>query len=289
MWPGIARNLVLARAARAHASWQGRPAVTLDDVLAVAELALFHRQRDALPPPPPAAPPPPRENPGEDTPEQQTGPSPEPPAQPEQSPAPVQAPEGAENDRPAPPPGDEAEDSLFAIGETYRVKRFAPVEDRLARRGSGRRARSRTREKQGRYVRSRPRTDCRDLAFDATLRAAAPHQRRRRAASHLAMVIRREDWQEKVREKRIGSFVLFVVDASGSMGARGRMVASKGAVMSLLLDAYQKRDKVAMITFRRREAALLLPPTSSIDVAGKMLREMPVGGHAAGGRAGESL
>jgi magnesium chelatase subunit D len=92
------------------------------------------------------------------------------------------------------------------------------------------------------------------------------------------MVIYRRDWREKVREKRIGSLILFVVDSSGSMGAQGRMVASKGAVMSLLLDAYQKRDRVAMITFRRREAAILLPPTSSIEVAGRLLREMPVGG-----------
>jgi magnesium chelatase subunit D len=92
------------------------------------------------------------------------------------------------------------------------------------------------------------------------------------------VIIYRRDWREKVREKKIGSFILFVVDGSGSMGARGRMVASKGAVMSLLLDAYQKRDRLAMITFRRKEAELILPPTSSVEVAGKLLREMPVGG-----------
>jgi len=171
-----------------------------------------------------------------------------------------------------------AGDSLHAIGETFRVKRIAPVEDRLRRRGSGRRGRTRTSEKQGRYVRSQSCAECRDLALDATLRAAAPHQCRRRADSRVAVVIHREDWREKVREKRIGSFILFVVDASGSMGARGRMVAAKGAVMSLLLDAYQKRDTVAMITFRRREAALALPPTASIDMAGTLLRALPVGG-----------
>ena len=107
----------------------------------------------------------------------------------------------------------------------------------------------------------------------------APYQPARRAATGKArVVIYHRDWRAKVREKKVGSFMLFVVDASGSMGARGRMVASKGAVMSLLLDAYQKRDRVAMLVFRRREATLLLPPTSSIDVAGRLLREMPIGG-----------
>jgi magnesium chelatase subunit D len=118
-----------------------------------------------------------------------------------------------------------------------------------------------------------------DIAIDATLRAAAPYQLSRRAATNRAgLIIRRQDWREKVREKRIGSFILFVVDGSGSMGARGRMAASKGAIMSLLLDAYQKRDCLAMISFRRTEAGLLLPPTSSVEVAGKLLREMPIGG-----------
>ena len=83
---------------------------------------------------------------------------------------------------------------------------------------------------------------------------------------------------EKSGEKRIGNFLFFAVDASGSMGARGRMAASKGAVMSLLLDAYQKRDRVAMISFRRSEAVVNLPPTTSVDLAGKLLAELPVGG-----------
>jgi magnesium chelatase subunit D len=87
-----------------------------------------------------------------------------------------------------------------------------------------------------------------------------------------------DDIRGKVREKRIGNFLIFAVDASGSMGARGRMVASKGAIMSLLLDAYQKRDKAAMISFRRNEAAVNLPPTTSVELAGKLLAEMPVGG-----------
>ena len=94
----------------------------------------------------------------------------------------------------------------------------------------------------------------------------------------MAIVLKPQDLRGKIREKRLGNFLLFVVDASGSMGARGRMMASKGAIMSLLLDAYQKRDQVAMITFRKDEAVLNLPPTSSIELAATLLREMPVGG-----------
>jgi magnesium chelatase subunit D len=94
----------------------------------------------------------------------------------------------------------------------------------------------------------------------------------------MAVVLTDQDIRGKIREKRIGNFLFFTVDASGSMGARGRMAASKGAIMSLLLDAYQKRDRVAMVSFRRDEAVVNLPPTPSVDLAGKLLAEMPVGG-----------
>ena len=117
-----------------------------------------------------------------------------------------------------------------------------------------------------------------DVALDATLRAAAPYQLRRHDKGGLAVVLRTEDIREKIREKRVSNFLLFLVDASGSMGARGRMTASKGAIMSLLLDAYQKRDRVALVTFRKHEAVVNLPPTASIDLAASLLREMPVGG-----------
>lgn len=163
-------------------------------------------------------------------------------------------------------------------GEPFKVRHLSPQEDRLARKGSGRRQRTRSADRRGRYVRSRPCRHGLDLALDATLRASAPHQLHRRTTSSLKLVVKREDWQAKVRERRTGSFILFVVDASGSMGARGRMVASKGAVLSLLLDAYQKRDKVGLIAFRRREAQLVLPPTASIDLASRILKELPIGG-----------
>jgi magnesium chelatase subunit D len=108
----------------------------------------------------------------------------------------------------------------------------------------------------------------------------------------MAVAIRNEDIREKIRETRTGNFLLFLVDASGSMGAKGRMVASKGAIMSLLNDAYQKRDRIAMISFRKQKAVVNLPPTSSMYLAGKLLKELPVGGKtplAAGLRKGQEL
>ena len=93
-----------------------------------------------------------------------------------------------------------------------------------------------------------------------------------------AVMIEPWDVREKVRETRTGSLILFVVDASGSMGAQRRMVAVKGAVLSLLLDAYQRRDRVALISFRGTRAELLLPPTNSVDLAQLYLRDLPTGG-----------
>jgi magnesium chelatase subunit D len=92
------------------------------------------------------------------------------------------------------------------------------------------------------------------------------------------MTIQQEDLRQKVREKRIGNTFLFVVDASGSMGARQRMRAVKGAIFSMLQDAYQKRDQVGLIAFRRQTAEVLLPVTRSVDLAQKCLQHLPTGG-----------
>ena len=146
------------------------------------------------------------------------------------------------------------------------------------RRGSGKRSATKTDLKQGRYVRAElPKTKVEDLAFDATIRAAAPYQRMREA-NGCALNIQKEDLRQKVREKRIGNTFLFAVDASGSMGARERMGAVKGAIFYMLQDAYQKRDRVGMIAFRRQKAEVLLPITRSVDLAQKRLAEMPTGG-----------
>jgi magnesium chelatase subunit D len=115
------------------------------------------------------------------------------------------------------------------------------------------------------------------LHLTATLRAAAPHQAAR-GRTGSGVLLRPVDLREAVREGREGNLVLFVVDASGSMAARSRMTAVKGAVLSLLTDAYQRRDKVALVSFRGAAAELVLPPTSSVDAAASRLRSLPTGG-----------
>ncbi|GAA0971579.1 MULTISPECIES: putative cobaltochelatase [Streptomyces violaceusniger group] len=138
--------------------------------------------------------------------------------------------------------------------------------------------RSRARSAHGRTTGARrPRGTLSALHLSATVRAAAPHQlaRGRRGPG---LLVRRDDLREAVREGREGNLVLFVVDASGSMAARKRMSAIKGAVLSLLLDAYQRRDKVGLITFRGADAVLALPPTSSVDTAAARLERLPTGG-----------
>lgn len=150
-------------------------------------------------------------------------------------------------------------------------KRFSP-------KGSGKRNMTRSDERQGRYVKAGiPKGETHDIAVDATLRAAAPHQKGRQS-NGCAVVIRHEDIRRKEREKRTGNIFLFLVDASGSMGARERMKAVKGVVFKMLADAYQKRDRVGMIAFRRDRAEVLLPITRSIEFAQKKLAALPTGG-----------
>jgi magnesium chelatase subunit D len=164
-------------------------------------------------------------------------------------------------------------------GESFGVRDIVfPIADGRLRKGSGRRSVSRTGTKQGRYVKFvLPKGKVSDLAFDATLRAAAPFQSAREKRDTL-VAIRTEDFRQKVREKRIGNTILFVVDASGSMGARQRMRAVKGAILSLLSDAYQKRDRVGLIVFRHQMAEVVLGITRSIDLARKRLQALPTGG-----------
>jgi magnesium chelatase subunit D len=115
------------------------------------------------------------------------------------------------------------------------------------------------------------------LHLTDTVLAAAPHQRAR-GRSGPGLRLQREDLRQATLEGREGNLVLFVVDASGSMGARSRMAAVKGAVLSLLLDAYQRRDKVGLVTFRGGEAELALPPTWSVEAAAARLTGLPTGG-----------
>lgn len=172
------------------------------------------------------------------------------------------------------------EEQIADIDKSFRLPKMLLDlgKDRNIRRGSGKRSTTRTDLKQGRYVRAElPKAKVEDLAFDATIRAAAPFQKLREN-NGCALNIKQEDLRQKVREKRIGNTFLFAVDASGSMGARERMRAVKGAIFYMLQEAYQKRDRVGMIAFRRQQAEVLLPITRSVDLAQKCLAELPTGG-----------
>lgn len=152
--------------------------------------------------------------------------------------------------------------------------------DRLTRKKAGRRSRTRTERKRGRYIQARPsRGKATDLAFDATLRAAAPFQQQREEMrKKVAFAIRPSDYQRKVRVKHTSNLVLFVVDASWSMAVAERMAATKGAILSLLTDAYQRRDHTGLIVFQKDRATMVLPPTNSIQLARRALADIPVGG-----------
>lgn len=153
----------------------------------------------------------------------------------------------------------------------------------MTRRQSGRRSRTRTDRKRGRYVKARPvgRERPTDIAFDATLRAAAPYQRARAQQKHetgVAYSIQRRDLHRKIRVRRTANLILFVVDASWSMAVSERMTATKGAILSLLTDAYQRRDRVGLIVFQKDRAQMILPPTNSVLLAKHALSSIPVGG-----------
>lgn len=155
--------------------------------------------------------------------------------------------------------------------------------DRKARKGSGKRLRTKAGDCGGHYVRAIQYPEpLKDLALDATIRAAAPYQKIRHSElqnnSSLAIQIKAPDYRRKEREKQVGGHYLFVVDASGSMVARKRMEAVKGAIFSLLQDAYEKRDKVGLIVFRKEKAELVLPFTGSIELARRLLEHLPTGG-----------
>jgi Mg-chelatase subunit ChlD len=154
--------------------------------------------------------------------------------------------------------------------------------DKIVRSIGGRRSRTKTEMKRGRYIQARPANGkTNDLAFDATLRAAAPFQKKRRQEKNLSDVafhVKKSDYMRKVRVRRAANLILFVVDASWSMAVAERMSATKGAIMSLLTDAYQRRDRVGLIVFQKDRATLVLPPTNSVQLAQRALSNIPVGG-----------
>ncbi|GGY14844.1 putative cobaltochelatase [Streptomyces tanashiensis] len=286
---GMRADIVMARTATALAAWAGRTEVTSEDVRQAALLALPHRRRRS-----------PFDAPGldedklDETLEQFKGDEPDDDPEPDgpgdggpgggggvppQGEGPdAPSPESAEVPESAPAPAPQGS----GAGERAAVKAAEPFRTKvlsvpgLGEGAAGRRSRART--EHGRTTGStRPRGALTKLHLAATVQAAAPHQRAR-GRSGPGLVVRRDDLRQATREGREGNLVLFAVDASGSMAARQRMSAVKGAVLSLLLDAYQRRDKVGLVTFRGRDAEVALPPTSSVDAAAARLEKLPTGG-----------
>ncbi|MBA2783417.1 MAG: putative cobaltochelatase [Actinomycetota bacterium] len=269
---GLRGDLVTAKTARTLAAWDARNEVLLDDVKRAALLALSHRRRRG-----------PFEQPGMDPEDLENALS--------EDPDPPDGPDGGATQ--APTGEDRGEDSLGArdpepseartgAGERSHAAAdpFAPVRLEAPEKGKGGPLgrRSRVSGETGHPVADRENGGRpRDVALAATIRAAAPHQMAR-GREGTNFVVRPGDLRENVREGREGNLILFLVDASGSMAAHKRMSAVKGAVLSLLNDAYQRRDKVALISFRKEEARILLPPTSSVELAAPRLKELPTGG-----------
>jgi magnesium chelatase subunit D len=188
---------------------------------------------------------------------------------------------------PPPEPGGSAADAgevqligevTVAPGAAFPVQPLELAPERQTRKAPGSRTRATSDDHTGRYVRpTLHKGGAPDLALDATIRAAAPFQLVREKGN-LALAISEPDLRYKVRERRIGRHILFVVDASGSMGADVRMAETKAAILSLLIDAYQKRERVGLIVFRGREARLTLPFTHSVEMAQRRLAHLPTGG-----------
>jgi magnesium chelatase subunit D len=322
---GMRADLVVARAARAHAAWSGRSTVTSEDVRVAAMFALPHRRRrdpfdapgmdedlldEALRNNAPEEPEPPQPDPEEDPEGPQGGPGGQDPQSgpgdsgPTQEPGQQeqgqqeqgqqeQSPQEQSQNSPGPaqalPKDQESKDSKDeasrapaptkdAVSATapFKVKSFKVPG--LGKGSAGRRSRALT--VSGRTVATVPLSERQGgrVHLPATLTAAATQQHARGREPGGPVLLRRDDIRLGVREGREGNLILFCVDASGSMAAKKRMAAVKGAVLSLLLDAYQRRDRVGLITFRGQEADLALPPTGAVEAARMRLDRLPTGG-----------
>ncbi|MFN2496183.1 MAG: ATP-binding protein, partial [Pseudonocardiaceae bacterium] len=278
---GMRADLVLARTALAHAAWRGADAVGKEDVRIAARLALPHRRRRD-----------PFDQPGLDEEQleevlREADARQGPPDEPPHGDGPGG---GAQDDAGHDGPGCDVpsqDDGRNSAGSGNGVASerpspapTAPFRARLLQLpgvgtgAPGRRSRART--STGRTV--RPATiGGSGLHLLGTLAAAAPHQRARGRRGP-GLLLHRQDVRRAVREGRESNLVLFAVDASGSMAARARMSAVSGAVLALLLDAYQRRDKVGLVSFRGSGAELVLPPTCAVEAAAARLRALRTGG-----------
>src|ERR1700680_3743596 len=284
---GHRADVVIDHAARALAAYRRHASPSRGDVYDAATLALAHRARQPL-----------RRDQDETTsPEQgdeqeaskpsesDTG---EPQASDSESPAEASADQSATaadsgqqsagSDQGMTTGGSSGNESSPDATETFNVRRLDLPRQRRVRKQGGKRAASQTPDRRGRFVRSEPRATLDDLAIDATVRAAVPLQKDRGRLPGERLKLEREDLRQKVRERKIGNLIVFVVDASASMDAEQRMAATKGAILSLLQDAYVRRDRVAVVIFKNRTAEVVLGPTQSVSLARRRLEKLSVGG-----------
>ena len=280
-------EIILTRTAGAVAAWNGRDYISADDIKEAAIYVLPHRRRQEQPPQDE-----PQEDPKSNTEDESDSPdrpesqkdSTQPPSA-EDTPPQMEQQEGndgQEIDTPPPQHSDEAapEEQLVEGEEVHLISALPTIpRDRLFRQGSGRRSKTKSGTSKGRYAgfTQTPKPHQKDLALDATLRAAAPYQRFR-DHDQCAVALTDSDLRYKVRENHVGATIVFVVDASGSMGARKRMKETKEAILSMLLDSYQKRDKIGLVAFRKDGAETLLDITASVDLAERKLQALPTGG-----------
>lgn len=268
-------EIVITRTAKTIAAFDGRTEVNQEDVKKAMELALAHRMRSR-----PFEPPTLNKDKLEKSMSQN---------QPEHQHQHQNPQQQKKNEQQSQEPDDQKDsnqtqaakpqEQVFEIGTPIdtRAIDMPRKRDRIARRKtSGRRMNTLALRNRGRYLRQRMPQEGKDIAIDATIRAAAPYQKVRFGPN--AIIVKSEDIREKERVGKTSAVVLFVVDASGSMGANQRMESAKGAVLSMLMDSYQKRDKIGMVAFKGKEAELILPPCSSVDLALSRLRELPTGG-----------
>jgi magnesium chelatase subunit D len=287
-------EIVITRTAKTIAAFKGRTKVNQEDAKLAMQLALAHRMRSR-----PFEPPTLNKEKLEESLEKHQREQKEPQQQQEPQPPQQHRHQGQKQPKKQEPQKEDALNSqqpdeqqssgqcraakpgsqVFEVGSPVDLRRIdmPRKRDRIARKKTrGRRMNTLALHSRGRYLRQRmPRTG-KDIAIDATIRAAAPYQKVRSGSN--AIIVKGEDIREKERVGKTSAVVLFVVDASGSMGALQRMQSAKGAVLSMLMDSYQKRDKIGMVAFKGTEAEVILSPCTSVDLALSRLQALPTGG-----------